>query len=580
MNTMRKLLTAALFITVLAGFAAASTADMTIFPKESSTKINSFTSYEVNIENVGTTKDVYDLSSSNPAEITIAPRQVELEPDQEETVNLWYNPNTNKEAGRYSFSVTATSQATGNDYSVDGIVNVIKEHRVAVEVDQVSKTGCLGEQVTYTVEVTNNGLQKEEFSLSTDFGQLSQTDLVLEDGETRTIKLTASADEPMTKSFNLVAASKTSYAQDIQNVEFNSEICYASEVSITPQQKDVAAFTEGEYTVTVRNTGTKADTFTLSSNIGEFEDSELQIDGKSSKKTTLAVSPRELGQQTIEVKADSQVTSSGTTSMNVYNGMDVSVSLGTNSATVCEDESETVDLTVKNTGEVEETYKVSTDRGTLKGNEVTLEPGESATTELKLNSENFEIGSHKVEVLAVAQTFGEPVKSATLNYNVENCWDLEMSAVPEVASAGENRSTIYEIHLNNTGTKENTYQLSHEGPKWISVKPEEVTVGAGESETAYMYAGIPFQKKGEVNITAVAEGNQVKRTEKVKLVIGKDIEEAIESEEDRGNGITGAFSNAVSGAVSSLESTTDLGKVAISVVIGLIITAGVLFYEW
>jgi len=56
MYTMKKFTTAALLITVFAGLAAASTADLTIFPGESSTKINSFTSYEVTIENVGTYK--------------------------------------------------------------------------------------------------------------------------------------------------------------------------------------------------------------------------------------------------------------------------------------------------------------------------------------------------------------------------------------------------------------------------------------------------------------------------------------------------------------------------------------------
>jgi len=74
-----------------------------------------------------------------------------------------------------------------------------------------------------------------------------------------------------------------------------------------------------------------------------------------------------------------------------------------------------------------------------------------------------------------------------------------MNVVPNVASAGENRSTIYEIQLNNTGTRENTYELSHEGPSWVDIRPQQVTIGAGESDTAYIYAGdsLPERRRGQ-----------------------------------------------------------------------------------
>lgn len=579
MYTMKKFTTAALLITVFAGLAAASTADMTIFPEESSAKIDSFTSYEVNIENVGPTKDVYDLSSNSPREVSIAPKQVELEPQQDTTVNVWYNPYTNKEEGTYSFDVTATSQASGDSYSVNGVVNVIADHQVNVAMDETSKTGCLGQQVTYNVEVTNNGLQKEEFSLSTGYGQLSQNTVTLEDGETQTVALTASADEVVQENFNVVAASTTSYAQDIQNVEFNSEVCYASDVSITPEQKDTAAFTETDYDVTVRNTGTKADTFSLSSNIGELEDTQLEIDGKESEQTTLTVTPENLGTQEIQVTAESEVTSTATAAVNVQNGMNMNLAVQSRTATACESEEGSIAYRVENAGAATETYGLEVNTGNLSDAEVQLEPGESEVVATAINTANLEQGAHNVTLTATAQTFEEPVKTATTTLTVENCWDLEMNVVPNVASAGENRSTIYEIQLNNTGTQENTYELSYEGPQWVSVKPEEVTIPAGESDTAYIYTGIPFEKQGEVKITAISEGEQVRRTEEVTLLIGEDVEEAIESG-DRLNNLTGAFSSSISNLVSGLGEAGNLAKAAISIIVGLLITLVVLYSDW
>lgn len=580
MHTMKKFTTIALLITVIAGLAAASTADMTIFPQESSTKINSFTSYEVTIENVGPTKDVYDLSSNSPREVSIAPRQVTLEPQQEDTVNVWYNPDTNKEEGTYSFDVTATSQASGDSYSVEGTVNVIADHQVDVVIDDASKTGCRGQPVTYTVEVTNTGIQDEEFELSTGYGELSRKKVTLEDGETQTLKLTASADEVVQENFNVVAASTTSYAQDIENVEFNTEICYASDVSITPEQKDVAAFTETDYTVTVRNTGTKDDTFSLSSNIGELEDTQLEIDGKSSAQTTLTVTPENLGTQEINVRAESVVNSTASATVNVRNGMDMNLAVQSREVNACEAEEGSIAYRVENTGVATETYGLEVNTGNLSDDEVRLEPGDAEIVATAINTENLEIGSHEVTLTATAQSFDQPVKSQTSTLNVENCWDLEMNVVPNVASAGKNRSTIYEIQLNNTGTRENTYELSHEGPEWVDVRPQEITIPAGASDTAYIYAGIPYQKEGQVKITAISEGNQVRRTEEVTLLIGEDVQEAIESNKDRINGLTGAFSSSISNLVSGLGAADNLVKAAISILVGLAITAVVLLSDW
>ena len=580
MYTMKKFTTIALLITVFAGLAAASTADITIFPGESSTKINSFTSYEVNIENVGPTKDVYDLSSNSPREVSIAPKQVELEPAEQETVNVWYNPDTSKEEGTYAFDVTATSQASGDSYSVEGTVNVIADHQVNVAVDQSSKTGCRGQQVTYNVEVTNTGIQDEEFELSTGYGELSRNTVTLEDGETQTLTLTASSDEVTEENFNVVAASTTSYAQNIQNVNFNSEICYASDVSVTPEQKDVAAFTETDYTVTVRNTGTKADTFSLSSNIGDFEDTQLEIEGKSSAQTTLTLRPENLGTQEIDVRAESVVNSSTSATVNVRNGMDMDLEVQSQEVNACETEEGSIAYRVENTGVAPETYGLEVNTGNLSEDEVEIQPGDSVIVATEINTENLDIGNHNVTLTATAQSFDQPVKSRTSTLTVENCWDLEMNVVPNVASAGENRSSIYEIQLNNTGTRENTYELSHEGPQWVEVRPQEVTIAAGESDTAYIYAGIPYQKEGEVKITAISEGNEVRRTEEVTLLIGEDVQEAIESNQDRFNGLTGAFSSSVSNLVSGVGSADNLIKAAISVIVGLAITVVVLLSDW
>lgn len=582
MNTSNKFLTALLLTLAFAGLTAASAAEMTITPKESSTRIDSFTSYEIQLENVGPEEDVYDISSNSPREVTIAPRRApeegNLAPGESTTVNVWYNPEINAEEGQHSFRITAASRRTGEEYSVTGLVNVIKEHKVDVTVDSASKTACRGETTTYTLEVTNTGIQAEEFSLSTGYGELSQENLNLQDGETQQVTLTVSSDEETQENFNVVAAG-TSYAQDIENIQFSAETCYESNVSVTPEQQDVAAGTEAEFNVTVMNTGTQADEFTLSSNVGTFTGNQATIEGGSSGTTTLTVTPEELGEQEIEVTAQSQTTSSDTATMNVYNGMEASVTSTSGDARICEDGNTTMSFTVENTGEAAEIYSLESSRGSVSEEQISLEQGSSEQVEVALNGADLDTGSYPVEFTATAQTFGEPSSSASSTFTVENCWDLDMEVVPEVASAGENMSTIYEIELNNTGARENTYELSHEGPEWVSIRPEQVTVAAGEGRTAYMYAGVPFEKEGRVEITAEAVGNQVRKSQNVTLVIGEEVEEAIESEEGGNNMITGNFGRQISGITEGITAADNIVKVAASVLVGAAITAGVLLFS-
>lgn len=555
---------------LVSGLVSASPAALNLFPESSSARIDSFTSYELEVENTGPAKDVYTLSSSSPAEITIAPQKVELESGDSETVNVWFNPRTDRDEGTYTFQITAESRASGDRFSETGTVEVIKDHQVNLEMEN-TRTTCLGQKAVYTVEVENTGIQPEEFSVTSDFGKLSRNTVNLEDGETAELTLEMSSDTPVERNFQVVAASKTSYAQDIQNVQFNAETCFDSEVSITPETQETAAGTEAEFGVTVNNLGTKTDEFTLEASEGELSDTTLEVASGTAETATLTVTPEELGTREIQVSASGNSESSQAVSLEVYNGMRSEVSFEDSEQTICEDESATFEAEVENTGEAYETFTLQTERGVLETTEVQLEPGESEEVEIDLNS-SVEVGEHQVALTSTASTFGEPSTSSASTLTVENCWDLDMQVVPEVASAGENRSAIYRIHLNNTGTRENTYELSKtEGPEWVSIRPEEVTVAAGQTETAYIYAGVPFQKKGEVKITAEAEGTDITRTRTVRLLLEQDVEESIESER---NELTRGFFDSI--PTPNLEG--EIGRVGVAVAAGAAITTVLLLF--
>lgn len=574
MNT-TKITFVLLTLTLIAGLASASPAELTIFPEESSTQINSFTSYEVEVENSGTVKDVYEIQHNYPGEISVAPNTVELEPGQSDTVNVWFNPRQDRDEGRYQFRVTASSRADGQDYSINGYVNVIKDYKVDVDVEP-SDAVCRGENARYEVTVTNDGIQTDEIELTTEYGTLSQNRVTLDAGESTEVTVTANSEEAIDRDFNIRASSTSvSYATDTETTQFTSETCYKSGLSVNPESQDVAAFNTAEFEVTVQNEGTREDEFTLSSDVGELSDTTLEVDPKSTETTTLTYTPESVGQTQINVKLDGESSASTTASLESYNGMESEVSFG-ESQTVCRDENAEFDAEIENTGEASETYTLSTNIGELSETSLELDEGDEEEVEVEVNSSKLEDGEHTVRLESQASTFEEPINSAETSLNVENCWDLEMNVVPEVASAGKNMSTIYEVQLENTGTKENTYRLVTEGPEWIEIRPESITVASGQTGTAYLYAGVPFEKKGEVEITAIAEGTQVRKSETVDLVIGQDIEDAIR----RGNGITGRFMESASGLYNNITGATNIQRGLAAILLGVLLTAAILYREW
>lgn len=572
-----KYIAAVSILVFMTGLAAASAADMMIFPEESTAEINSFSSHQVTIENLGGYEDVFTLSSTTD-EIDIAPRQVELKPGNKETVNVWFNPKSGTEEGEYSFTVTAKSRLDGQRYSVDGVAKVIHDHSVEISTTK-SKTSCLGEETVYELEIENTGIQPESFKLSSEAGQLSRGAVNLAEGETTTVDLKILSDVPIERSFNVKASSKTTYANDVEELNFNAETCYDSELTAGKESYDLPANTESVIEFDIANRGTKADNFTVSSNIGEVIDPHMRIDSGDTETAEVAVTPEELGTQQLQLTATSNAETTITTDLNVYNGMKSEVSLGDEQMNVCEQGSAATDVEIENTGEAVETFNLSENIGKLETSEIELEPGESEDVELELQGSAFDEGTdNAVEVTSTASTFGEPVSRAEGQFTVENCWDLKVNLVPTVESAGENMSTIYEMQFENTGTKENTYNLSYDAPPWVSIEPRQLTIAPGEVKKGFIYAGVPFKKKGDVRIGITAEGNQVKYEDELKLNIGQEIgqeefEEAARNEEDKVSKGPG-LSERITGAAPELN---DTEKIVGSVVVGAVITLGILF---
>lgn len=552
--------------------------------------------YEVEITNNLDKRETFEIESHDSGCITLSESDVTLEAGETKVVYLWYNPDKNVEPGRYNFPVDVTATTTGQTVTEEFEVEVLGCHDVDLFVEKESETSCIGQNNKIDFEVYNDGTGPETFKLETDKGTLSQEKVRLSPEEKKKVSLTVKgADKEKSEEIEIRAKSKSSWAESAKTVSLKTERCYNSYLSITPSLKEACAGLENEYEVNVENTGTKKDTFSLESTRGKLEKKELTLKPGQKKSTTLKFTPKELKNYSIKVKAKGKSESMGKIKVKGRNCKDVTVVSSPADKTVCENDEEIYTATIKNEGKVKDSYRVVSNRGSLEKNYVELAPGESEDIEVKVNAKTLEEGRQSITVRTRSKTISKVEDYSTSVINVGNCYDLNLSVSHRQickTSCDVKNITLYTINLENTGSKENKYKIEVDGPNWLSLTPEELSVEAGEKGKSYLYASVPYNISDKFNISIRVEDETglVERETKEKLVVGdipskgdlpknrtKEGKKIIEKIRDEWNNFTRRLGNITK--TGRIIKSPQRSALVLSIIVGLIVVGLVVYFE-
>lgn len=557
--------TAALLLTtiIFTGSAAASPLQMNLFPNEGSTRIDSSTSFELELTNTGTTLDRYTLSSSSREEITLAPDRISLEPGEQTTVTVFYDPSQSKKQGLYEYRISAQSEATTTYYNTDLPVEVITDHEVSITPESSNIVRCIENGAAETTfQVENKGIQNEGFNLRTSHGTINKKQVRLRDSGTETVTATLPARQTGQTTVNLVAESMISYASAEESISYTVEDCFNTQL----EQKEITvpAGTTTETDIEITNSGTRGNTFSLSADQDNIDVPEtVSVESSQTEQIPVTVSPQELGTRTFTLEAKG--ISSTTTqqySVTSENRMSSQTSVSGPSS-VCQEQPRSFEAQITNNGAAQESFNLSTSTGKTEKTSMNLEPGEAETVEVSL-PEDIDTGNNTIEVSSTAQSFSRPESSDSKNFRVEDCFNGQITVTPKDAEAGSNRSAVYNIQVKNTGTQPNSFNLSHNGPRWVKIQPKALSIEPGLEANTSMYAAIPSTVSQEsFSITAEAEGTGVQVSETVSL-----FNENATSEENTQNSV-------LSGSFTSGNAGTPLTLV-LSIIGGLLISTALL----
>lgn len=401
---------------------------------------------------------------------SVAPKRIELDPQQSKKVYVFVTPSCYAKPDNYQMTLNAKSGAV---HYKDTITMTVKNCHTLDVSSPATKEVCIGDEVSYQISVENTGTFKDSYKIFSD-ADVNQSDVYVVPGETKTVT---------------VNYKPTQVGEKTLKTEFNNtKVCYSEQVSTkvvtsgcndfelqTTDVEEICVGSQGHFVLTVENTGRTEDTYEISSQDDlQIARSSIELKPNETQEIGVTYTLMENKNVSLKVVSDSGIQQTVEKELTTKRCSDFMILTSQNN-TVCHGDTISYAISVKNKGLFEDTYKLSTDKGALEDSELTVKPNEIAYTNLIL--ENLPLGENEVKITAESETGEKLTQTTTLE--VKTCSDV--SAITNVepinVCAGSKASVISELGIMNLG-REDTYTVST--VDWIT--PEEKQISLKENE--------------------------------------------------------------------------------------------------
>ncbi|MCK4808233.1 MAG: hypothetical protein KAS90_01290, partial [Candidatus Aenigmarchaeota archaeon] len=151
---------------------------------------------------------------------------------------------------------------------------------------------------------------------------------------------------------------------------------------------------------------------------------------------------------------------------------------------------------------------ISADKGTLSENTLTIEAGNSDIVLLLVDIEKDDTEDLTVSVTAESERAEASEEITVSMKDFDSCYGISVSSDSDTIFAEDLNGYLYTLTVKNEGEFNTEYTASIEGPKWVSINPETVSVKAGESTEIFVYASPEYTtSEGTYTINVVIESD-------------------------------------------------------------------------
>lgn len=465
MNFKATVLLSLTILVLFSSIAFAQSADLSLSTNSAKLCPGSTQQIIATLKNTGSTSDSYDITADS-SYVTIAPSSVSLNAGASATIYIYVTPSVSATPG----TSTITIQAKTSKQTIS--LEVLTCWGLSVTPKISSQSGCIGDSLSYDIDVRNLGKSSDTFTLSATKGAFSQSEVVIASNETKTVTLVVPAQNA---NVSVTAKAKSSPASGTTTVQASGKECYGGALTASVSSKTGCINDKLNYTFTISNAGAQDETFNLSATKGTLSANELTVGANKTADFSLAVSSTEMGEVVSTVNAKSlhlNLNASVTSKVSYCKG--VAVLLTPSEMKSCAGATARYIVTLKNTGRVADSFKLSSDVGKITDSNISLQSGEIKTTYL-------EIGALKEQNFTVtAQSATDNLVSDSIagKLNVESCYGATATIDASSKEACPGTTTDFIITIKNTGKNDDTYKISTILGK---LSKENVTIKAGDA---------------------------------------------------------------------------------------------------
>lgn len=277
----------------------------------------------------------------------------------------------------------------------------------------------------------------------------------------------------------------------------------APELTVKAGNGQACVTESASYSIQLTNTGPASDRYELNvdgpwKDSATFSSSTVRVDEGATDTLFLWIQVPESADRsehgfTVSARSSNtgRTASDGGT-VEVLSCRSVSIEPEDASQTVCRGNDAVYSFEVENDGQVEETYHLTADFGTLSEESVTLAPGEEETVTLTASS--MEAAERSIQVRAESDA-SYAADTTTVDFVSEECRGVEVAIAPEESTICRSDSFLLTASTTNTGEITDDYVLA------IGEETYNLTLDAGETETVEReFAGTDIEGNVQVSV--------------------------------------------------------------------------------
>ena len=208
---------------------------------------------------------------------------------------------------------------------------------------------------------------------------------------------------------------------------------------------------------------------------------------------------------------------------------------------ICACETKQLKLTIKNQGNYLENYRLKVRSPiaswvNLTSETVSLHPGSEKEITAYVSVPCNARGDYEINFEAVG-TSEYARASAKASVSVVQCFDYLLSPEKTSYSLCDGEKLNTSIKIKNLGTRDNTYSLMVDAPRWVSIEQKKVSVKKNEEKTLSLRVEPPYLTEGTftAKITALSDYGKVMKTVEIEFKIERchGIILTVEKEKDK-----------------------------------------------